>query len=138
MGDDRAMRYVVTAAVTAVEPARDRPPGGVPGRPGPVNAGRPAPPDRANRSWPPVACRGMGDWPFFGADTEGASARARRVGLAKAICASCAAVHLCRSFAVRTGQVFGVWGGLSEQELRFLNQQSAPTDDRGNACANGS
>jgi len=129
------MHCAVTVAGTAVEPVRKRPPARVPGRP--VSAGRPAAPDRADPSWPPVACRGM-DWPFFGADTEGASARARRVGLAKAICASCAAVLLCRGFAVRTGQVFGVWGGLSEQELRLLNRKSTPADDRGNACANGS
>ena len=80
----------------------------------------------------------MGEWPFFGADAEGAYARARRVGLAKAICASCPAVLQCRSFAVRTGQVFGIWGGLSEEELRLLNRKSTPADDRGNACANGS
>jgi hypothetical protein len=67
----------------------------------------------------------------------GAGPAQQPVGLAKAICVSCAAVLLCRSLAVRTGQVFGVWGGLSEQELRFLNHTSAPTEHRGNACASG-
>jgi WhiB family redox-sensing transcriptional regulator len=80
----------------------------------------------------------MGEWPFFGADAEGAYARARRVGLAKAICASCPAMLQCRSFAVRTGQVFGIWGGLSEEELRLLPHQSPPAKHRGNESPNGS
>jgi len=138
MGDNRAMHYVVTAAATAVEPARSRPRARVGARLDPVSAGRPAVPDRADQSWPPVACQGMGEWPFFGADAEGAYARARRVGLAKAICASCPAMLQCRSFAVRTGQVFGIWGGLSEQELRFLQHKSAPVKHRGNESPNGS
>ena len=138
MGDNGAMHNVVTAAATAVEPARSRPRARVGARLDPVSAGRPAVPDRADQSWPPVACQGMGEWPFFGADAEGACARARRVGLAKAICASCPAVLQCRSFAVRTGQVFGIWGGLSEQELRFLQHKSAPVKHRGNESPNGS
>lgn len=138
MGDNGAMHHVVTAAATAVQPARSRPRARVGARLDPVSAGRPAVPDRADQSWPPVACQGMGEWPFFGADAEGAYARARRVGLAKAICASCPAVLQCRSFAVRTGQVFGIWGGLSEQELRFLQHKSAPAKHRGNESPNGS
>ena len=138
MGDNRAMHYVVTAGDTAVEPARKPAPRADRGTTRSVSAGRPAVPDRADQSWPPVACQGMGEWPFFGADAEGACARARRVGLAKAICASCPAVLQCRSFAVRTGQVFGIWGGLSEQELRFLRHKSAPAKYRENECPNGS
>ena len=138
MGDTRAMRYVVKGAATVVEPARSRTPARVPGRLDPVIAARAAAPDGADPPWPPFACRGMGDWPFFGADAESSYARARRVGLAKAICASCPAVLQCRSFAVRTGQVFGIWGGLSEQELRFLRHKSAPAKHRENECPNGS
>ena len=137
MGDN-PMHHVVTAAATAVQSAGSRPRARVGGRPDPVSAGRSAVPDRADRSWPPVACQGMGEWPFFGADAEGADARARRVGLAKAICAGCAAVLQCRSFAVRTGQAFGIWGGLSEQELRLLRHQSPPARHRGNERPNGS
>jgi len=66
--------------------------------------------------WPPVACDGMGDWPFFGPDAERAGSRTRRVARAKSICASCAALLQCRVFALRTGQVAGIWGGLSEEE----------------------
>ena len=138
MGDNRALHHVVAAAATAVEPARSRPRARVGARLDPVSAGRSVVPERADQSWPPVACQGMGEWPFFGADAEGAYARARRVGLAKAICASCPAVLQCRSFAVRTGQVFGIWGGLSEEDLRFLQHKSAPVKHRGNESPNGS
>ena len=138
MGDSRAMLNPVmtAAAAAAVEPARNRLPARVPGRLDPASAGWSAAPERTDLPWPPVACRGMGDWPFFSADAERPYAQARRVGLAKAICASCAALLQCRSFAVRTGQVFGIWGGLSEEELRFLHHQSAPAKHRGNECPN--
>ena len=37
---------------------------------------------------------------------------------ALAICAGCPVQVACREFAIRTGQEFGVWGGLDEVELR--------------------
>ena len=80
------------------------------------NAGRPGAAGGAGLCGPPTACHGMGDWPFFGPDTERAVSRARRVAQAKAICASCAALLQCRVFALRTGQTSGIWGGLSEEE----------------------
>ena len=80
------------------------------------NAGRPGAAGGAGLCWPPTACHGMGDWPFFGPDTERAVSRARRVAQAKAICAWCAALLPCRVFALRTGQASGIWGGLSEEE----------------------
>ena len=39
-----------------------------------------------------------------------------QVAQAKAICAGCQVRPECLTFAVRTHQVHGVWGGLSEQE----------------------
>ena len=39
-----------------------------------------------------------------------------QVAQAKAICAGCQVRRECLAFAVRTHQVHGVWGGLSEQE----------------------
>jgi hypothetical protein len=38
------------------------------------------------------------------------------VAEAKAICAGCQVRRDCLAFALRTHQVHGVWGGLSEQE----------------------
>ena len=39
---------------------------------------------------------------------------------AKAICAKCPVRPECLAFALRTDQVHGVWGGMSEQERRPL------------------
>ena len=39
-----------------------------------------------------------------------------QVAEAKAICAGCQVRRECLGFALRTHQVHGVWGGLSEQE----------------------
>lgn len=35
---------------------------------------------------------------------------------AKAICGRCPALDDCRAFALDTGEVWGVWGGMSEAE----------------------
>lgn len=40
---------------------------------------------------------------------------------AKSICVTeCPVMHLCREYALTTGQAFGVWGGLSEKERRAV------------------
>jgi len=40
--------------------------------------------------------------------------------LALAICARCPVQAECLDYAVRTGQVHGVWGGKTQQEVRLL------------------
>ncbi len=131
MGDRQARRRDVRVAA-AVRPVRNPTGPSVPVRPDPLGAATGAAgvygPFVAGGAdgprWPPAACAGMGDSPFFAPDhDEGADFRARRVGRAKAICATCAALLQCRAFALRTGQDFGVWGGLSEEELRFLRRR---------------
>jgi WhiB family redox-sensing transcriptional regulator len=115
------MTVTVTATRTVTNPPDT--PNRIPPPPDPAgvttaagDAGRPGVLIDPGLRWPPVACQGMGDWPFFGPDTERAVSRARRVAHAKAICASCAALRQCRVFALRTGQTSGIWGGLSEEE----------------------
>ena len=115
------MTVTVTATRTVTNPPDT--PNRIPPPPDPAGvttaaggAGRPDVLIDPGLRWPPVACQGMGDWPFFGPDAERAVSRARRVAQAKAICASCAALLRCRVFALRTGQVSGIWGGLSEEE----------------------
>ncbi|MBB5937043.1 WhiB family transcriptional regulator [Streptomyces zagrosensis] len=39
---------------------------------------------------------------------------------AKAVCARCPIIDMCRDWAVATGQTHGVWGGTSEQERAVL------------------
>jgi WhiB family transcriptional regulator, redox-sensing transcriptional regulator len=69
------------------------------------------------RSWrDEAACRDLvtaDDDPFF-ADTDEATRAA------VAICATCAVRDDCLTFAVRTGQQYGVWGGQPEQTIRRL------------------
>jgi len=130
----------MTVTVTAAGPVTDPPDTAnrIPPPPDPpgfstaaADAGTPVAVSGAGPCWPPVACQGMGDWPFFGPDTERAVSRARRVAQAKAICASCAALLPCRVFALRTGQTTGIWGGLSEEERGHAVPARVPPGRRG-------
>jgi WhiB family redox-sensing transcriptional regulator len=63
-----------------------------------------------------AACRDLvtADYdPFFAGTKESTEA-------AIAICAGCPVRHDCLTFAVRTGQQYGVWGGQPEQIIRRL------------------
>jgi WhiB family transcriptional regulator, redox-sensing transcriptional regulator len=63
-----------------------------------------------------AACRGLvtAEYdPFFAATEDGDRQ-------AKAICATCSVADPCLAFAVRTGQLWGIWGGKTPQELRPL------------------
>ena len=44
---------------------------------------------------------------------------------AKAVCGRCKVVETCLVWAMESGQDFGVWGGLSEDERRSLKRRSA-------------
>jgi WhiB family redox-sensing transcriptional regulator len=69
---------------------------------------------RSWRDW--AACRDLvtaDDDPFF-ADTD------QDIQAAIAICAACPVGDDCLTFAVRTGQQYGVWGGQTEQTIRRL------------------
>jgi WhiB family transcriptional regulator, redox-sensing transcriptional regulator len=60
---------------------------------------------------------------FFPVSSTGSSLL--QVAAAKAICARCAVQPECLTFALRTRQVHGIWGGRTEQE----RYQAARTDD---------
>ena len=49
----------------------------------------------------------------------GQDAKARK---AKAVCAGCEIREACRDYAVRRGEVFGVWGGTSPMERRQMRR----------------
>jgi WhiB family transcriptional regulator, redox-sensing transcriptional regulator len=51
---------------------------------------------------------------------QGASTRP-----AKKICRACEVRAECLAYAMETGQRFGIWGGLSENERRRLRQEAA-------------
>lgn len=63
-----------------------------------------------------AACSGMPTDDFFPVgSTEPAL---EQIAAAKAICATCPVRAQCLDYALDTGQQYGIWGGLSEDELR--------------------
>jgi len=65
-------------------------------------------------------CRGADAELFFGpTGSESRVERLRRENAAKAMCRDCPALLACRSHALDHGEVYGVWGGLGEQERRM-------------------
>jgi WhiB family transcriptional regulator, redox-sensing transcriptional regulator len=63
-----------------------------------------------------AACREVvsGDYDPFFADAKDLQAEA------VAICATCPVRDACLTFAVRTGQQYGIWGGQPQQVIRSL------------------
>jgi WhiB family redox-sensing transcriptional regulator len=60
-----------------------------------------------------AACRTMGVEIFYPpAEQDGREA--------KAVCLGCPVREMCLEFAIATGERFGVWGGLTPQERRWL------------------
>ena len=61
-----------------------------------------------------AACAGMDQRAFF---ADGCHSRAQ-VHAAKKVCAICPVQTACRNWAITTGERNGVWGGMSQKELR--------------------
>ncbi|GAA1838820.1 hypothetical protein GCM10009772_15660 [Pseudonocardia alni subsp. carboxydivorans] len=51
------------------------------------------------------------------------AASAHQLAEAKAVCRLCPAAAACLEWALSTGQDFGVWGGLDEDERRALRRE---------------
>ena len=65
-------------------------------------------------------CHGADPELFFGpAGIETRGDRQRRESEAKMLCRDCPAMLACRDHALQHGEVYGVWGGLGEQERRM-------------------
>lgn len=75
-----------------------------------------------------AACRGIDPELFFPVSPDGPSLD--EVRRAKAVCGDCVVRRECLEFALGTGQRHGVWGGLTEDERRFLRvpRQRNPGD----------
>lgn len=66
-------------------------------------------------------CRGHDAALFFGPNRfEPKQERLDREAQAKAVCATCPVVSACREHALRSGELYGVWGGLGEADRRTL------------------
>lgn len=73
-----------------------------------------------SESWEDQAsCREHDAELFFGPNRfEPKAERLQREAAAKAVCRACPVTRDCLTHADATGEVFGVWGGLSEAERR--------------------
>lgn len=66
-------------------------------------------------------CRSEDAALFFGPNRfEPKRERLAREAAAKEICHDCPALAACREHALRTGEAYGVWGGLGETERRAI------------------
>jgi WhiB family transcriptional regulator, redox-sensing transcriptional regulator len=61
-----------------------------------------------------AACQSIDPELFFPVSASGKSLE--QVTAAKAVCAACPVRQECLAFAFRTGQVHGIWGGLTAEE----------------------
>jgi len=76
-----------------------------------------------NETWrADAACAQIGYWWHF-PDGWGEN-RLRQEKQALKICASFPVIMQCREYAINTKQQFGVWGGLSENELSDMVSRS--------------
>jgi WhiB family redox-sensing transcriptional regulator len=75
--------------------------------------------DPGDHTWQDDAnCLGVDPDLFF--PERGASTRE-----AKEVCRGCVVREECLEFALRNGEKFGIWGGLSERERRRIRRQRA-------------
>jgi WhiB family redox-sensing transcriptional regulator len=76
------------------------------------------------------SCRGMNTMLFFNPDGERGDHRAARIANAKKVCQTCAVLKQCRTYALASNELHGVWGGLSEYDRRTIHDKDL-TADRG-------
>ena len=57
---------------------------------------------------------------FFHPDGERGRNRSARESAAKAVCAVCPVLTQCRSHALAVPELYGIWGGLGEEERANL------------------
>ena len=67
------------------------------------------------------ACRSANPSLFFAPDHESNHQRRFREIAAKAICAHCPVRAICRTYALQTGELYGIWGGTTERERTRAN-----------------
>ena len=65
-----------------------------------------------------AACRSADPELFFPISDRGPAVE--QAAQAKAICATCRVRRECLAFALRTGQIHGIWGGTTERERAAL------------------
>ena len=66
--------------------------------------------------WKSAACQDADPELFFPVSSVGPSRK--DIARAKAVCAACIVRRPCLQFALATHQMYGVWGGTTEEERR--------------------
>ena len=70
------------------------------------------------------ACQSVDPELFFPVSSAGGSLE--QVAEAKAVCASCVVQRQCLAFAMQTRQMYGIWGGLTEEERARKTRRRGP------------
>jgi WhiB family transcriptional regulator, redox-sensing transcriptional regulator len=78
--------------------------------------------------WSLAACQSADPELFF--PISGAGPALGQVARAKAVCTACAVRGECLRYALASGPLQGVWGGLTEEERRLLRQREAKARSR--------
>ncbi|HTZ24803.1 MAG TPA: WhiB family transcriptional regulator [Streptosporangiaceae bacterium] len=73
--------------------------------------------------WSLAACQSADPDLFF--PISGTGPALGQVARAKAVCTACAVRLDCLGYALTSGPLQGVWGGLTEEERRLLRQREA-------------
>jgi WhiB family transcriptional regulator, redox-sensing transcriptional regulator len=73
--------------------------------------------------WSLAACQSADPELFF--PISGTGPALGQVARAKAVCTACAVRLNCLGYALTSGPLQGVWGGLTEEERRLLRQREA-------------
>jgi WhiB family redox-sensing transcriptional regulator len=68
-----------------------------------------------------AACRGMDVETFYHPAGERWHQKNQRITQAKQICQHCPVINQCATWALRTREPYGVWGGLSETERATID-----------------
>jgi WhiB family transcriptional regulator, redox-sensing transcriptional regulator len=75
-----------------------------------------------------AACRDEDPMLFFGPNRfEPKRERLAREAEAKAVCAGCPSLRACREYALSQGELYGVWGGLGENDRRTVVARNTGT-----------
>lgn len=69
------------------------------------------------------ACQYHPEELFFHRDDERKGIRRQKEEIAKQVCAHCPVLTQCRDHALRAGEHYGVWGGLTERERERMQRR---------------
>ncbi|MGX6509368.1 WhiB family transcriptional regulator [Rhodococcus sp. SJ-2] len=70
-----------------------------------------------------AACRDVDGAIFFHPDNERGEPREERIEAAKRICHSCPVSMQCLRYALESGERYGVWGGMTEEERKAARRR---------------